>query len=64
MRERRAPHDGQNVDVSNIKAMHDGQLTVASRALQYVQRCAPGSALAPHAGHRSVAASAVITALE
>ena len=57
MRDRRAPHDGQNAAVSKISAMQDGQLTVASRALQYLQRAAPGSVFAPQAGQRSVAAS-------
>jgi hypothetical protein len=60
VRERRAPHDGQNAAVSKINAMHDGQLIVASRALQYRQRGAPGSVFAPQAGQRSVAASADI----
>ncbi len=41
----------------NISAKHDGQLTVARRALQKPQRRASGSAGAPQFGQRSDAAS-------
>ena len=43
-RARRAPQWGQNAAPSNISAKHYGQLTVASRAWQYGQRFAAGSA--------------------
>jgi hypothetical protein len=46
----RAPHFGQNAEVSNIVAKHRGQLTVASRARQYGHRAACGSASAPQLG--------------
>jgi len=59
-RDRAVPQDGQNAAESNISAKHDGQLTVASRAVQYGQRRASGSTAAPQFGQCSDEASAAI----
>jgi hypothetical protein len=59
-RERRAPHAWQCTAPSNIKAKHDGQLTVASVARQYWQAAWPGAAGPPQLGQRSAPASDVM----
>jgi hypothetical protein len=56
-RDRGVPQPGQNAAVSNISAKQDGQLTVASRAVQYGQRRASGSTAAPQFGQCSDEAS-------
>ena len=60
VRARSAPQLGQNFAPSNIRAKQDGQLTVASRALQYGHRRASGSTAAPQFGQCSDEASAAI----
>jgi hypothetical protein len=55
----RAPQVGQNADPSNISAKQLGQLMVASRARQYEQRGAWGSAAAPQFGQCNPWASVI-----
>jgi hypothetical protein len=49
-RARPVPQLEQNAAPSNISAKHEGQLTVARRALQYGHRRASGSTAAPQLG--------------
>jgi hypothetical protein len=58
-RARRAPQRSQYAALSNINAKQDGQLIVASRAVQYGHRCASGEATAPQFGQWRDAASAM-----
>src|SRR5882724_5219455 len=51
-----APQCEQNFSPTNIIPKHDGQATVAKRALQYSQCVAPVEAEAPQDGHFSVSA--------
>jgi hypothetical protein len=59
MRAAAVPQCGQKRVPSNIRAKHFGQLIVASRALQYGQRVAWGSAEAPQFGQCSKEASVI-----